>query len=173
MFNRSLSKILTIAITVTLGACAGDMVLDDPYSRGGSGEGGAGGGGGGSSSADAGTGGAGGGEELGSAEGRQYFQTYVQPILLSNRPKGSCALCHQGTNTANGPIFMGASQAENYEALLEHARMIGADPASSGLVTRGDHAGNSFCQGLGVPYNQCSEDEFAVISDWIRLENQY
>ena len=62
--------------------------------------------------------------------------------------------------------------ADNYQALLDDVGIIGADPAQSSLLVRGDHAGNMFCQGLGVPYNQCEQNEYAVISDWIRLENE-
>lgn len=103
---------------------------------------------------------------------QEYFYEYVQPLLLGARPKGACALCHQGTSTTNGPIFMGASQVENYQALIADTSLIGPDPGSSRLLTRGDHAGNSFCSGLGVPYNQCDKNEFAVLSEWVRLQNQ-
>ena len=144
------------------GACTGEFVIEE----GSGGRGGAGGAG-----ADAGYAAAADAQAVENIAARQYFESYVQPILLGVRPKGSCSLCHQGTNTANGPIFMGVGQTENYYSLISDALLIGTSAASSSLLTKGDHAGNSFCSGVGVPYNQCDTDEFAVLSDWIRLQN--
>jgi len=105
--------------------------------------------------------------------GLDYFQAYVQPILLAPRPKGACAICHQGVNPGDGPDFMGQSPADNYTTLLSSVGLIGSSPDYSRLVTRGDHDGNSFCSGVGIPYNQCDRDEFAVLSEWIRVEAGY
>jgi hypothetical protein len=145
--------------------CSGELVVGEP----GSDQGGVGGAGG---SPDAGLVES---EPDAAAEGnvaaRQYFDSYVQPLLLGVRPKGACALCHQGTNTDNGPILFGTSPDQNYSTLTANGGLVGSSPETSRLLTKGDHAGNAFCAGLGVPYNQCERNEFAILSEWVRLEN--
>ena len=104
------------------------------------------------------------------SEEEEHFESYIKPLLQAPRPKGSCALCHQGTDTSSGPNFMGVNADDNYQALLSDAEMIASTPEESGLLLRGDHAGNAFCSGFGVPYNQCQEDELDLLKAWIRLE---
>lgn len=100
----------------------------------------------------------------------EYYDVNVAPILLQARPKGSCVLCHQGINLADGPDFLGVTAAANYSSLVSNTRLIGATPALSYFVTRGDHNGNAFCTGLDTPYVGCGADEVTLVNTWIMME---
>jgi mono/diheme cytochrome c family protein len=92
-------------------------------------------------------------------DGAAYFQLNVLPMLSSPRPKGACALCHQGANTADGPDFLGLNAETNYATLLATPGLIGIAASSSSLYTRGDHGGNAFLA-----------DELIKVSLWIDME---
>lgn len=147
--------IFLIFSLIILGSCSGDFVMEN-----------------GSGGADDGA------DTLGAdasptanLAAKQFFDSSIVPLLASARPKGACALCHQGTNVSNGPIFMGESSAENYSAMTGDVSLVGSSPTNSSLLTRGDHSGNAFCTGAGVPYSQCTQDESALISEWITMQN--
>jgi hypothetical protein len=106
----------------------------------------------------------------GSAAGRRYFEAKVQPLLVVVRPKGTCAFCHQQGLGGTGPFFLGATAASAYDALINNRRLVGATAAASLLVTRGDHTGDAFCTGAGVPYAACATDEVELLEAWIALE---
>tara|TARA_R110002073_G_scaffold218689_3_gene378992 strand:- start:18963 stop:19400 length:438 start_codon:yes stop_codon:yes gene_type:complete len=112
------------------------------------------GGGGGGGRADAGT------IAAGSAEGEAFFLANIQQLMTIARPLGQCTVCHEGTNVANGPLFLGLSPAENYQAIL-NANLLGPTPLESRLYTRGVHAGDAF-----------AANEAIVVSEWIRIEAQ-
>lgn len=128
------------ALTLILAtACTGEFVIDN---------GGLGNGGGGTDAGNA-----------GSGDGVAYFRANILPMMSSPRPNGACALCHQGTDPANGPDFLGANAETNYTSLLNAPRLIGATPATSTFYTRGDHSGDAF-----VP------EELARVATWIEME---
>jgi len=138
---------LSIAFALLLvGACSGEFVLEEGSDLNGGNPGGGGGG------AD------GGAVATGSAEGAAFFRANIQPLMSTPRPLQPCAICHQGDNIANGPIFLGLSADENYQAILS-AGLIGATPLASRFYTRGVHAGDAF------PAN-----ESLLVAEWIRIE---
>ena len=92
-------------------------------------------------------------------DGASYFNLNIAPMLSSPRPKGACAVCHQGTDAANGPDFLGPNAGTNYITLLTSPRVVGATPATSTLYTRGAHAGDAF-----LP------NELVLIETWIEAE---
>ncbi|HUH04121.1 MAG TPA: hypothetical protein VML75_19120 [Kofleriaceae bacterium] len=99
-----------------------------------------------------------------------YYDTNIAPLLVAARPKGTCASCHQGSNIADGPDFLGTVAAVNYSTLVGNTRLIGATPALSYFVTRGDHNGNAFCTGVDTPYVGCTSDEVILVNTWIMME---
>ncbi|RMH40888.1 MAG: hypothetical protein D6689_12585 [Deltaproteobacteria bacterium] len=131
---------LVAAGAVGMVACVGELTPVDPAT------GGPGGG------PDAGRGG-------GATEARDYFDTEVQPLLALPRPKGACTVCHQGVDPGNGPDFLGADAAANYDALTANPRLVSGDPATSLLVTKGEHAGDAFAPA-----------EISIINEWILME---
>ena len=138
-----------IALTLVLAlaaACSGEFVIEDGSDLNG------GGGGGGGGGADAGT------SANGSAEGEAFFRANILPLMSSPRPLQPCALCHQGTDAASGPIFLGLNAEANYQGILS-AGLIGPSPLESRLYTRGVHAGDAF------PAN-----ESLLVAEWIRIE---
>lgn len=150
---RGLSLIaLSFALALTT-ACVGELIEIDP---------GAGGGGGGG--ADAGT---------VNQAGKNFYDTNIAPMMISVRPKGTCASCHAGTDAINGPDFLGTTIASGYQTLMANTRLVNTTtPASSVLITRGDHTGDAWCSGPGTPYAACTEDEIGIINQWIALEAQ-
>jgi mono/diheme cytochrome c family protein len=99
-----------------------------------------------------------------------YYDTNVAPLMIITRPKGSCASCHQGVSPADGPDFLGNTPSANYSNLVTNTRLVGATPAVSILVTKGDHNGNAYCTGVGVPYGACTADEVTILNTWIMME---
>ena len=91
--------------------------------------------------------------------GADYFQQNILALMSTPRPKGACAICHQGANVADGPDFLGPNAETNYATLLASPGLVGATAATSRLYTRGDHGGNSF-----LP------EELAMIAMWIDME---
>ncbi len=91
--------------------------------------------------------------------GAAYFAASVLPLLSTPRPKGACAICHQGSNAGDGPDFLGLNAETNYATLLASPGLIGTTAANSSLYTRGDHGGNAF-----LP------EELAAIAMWIAME---
>ena len=77
---------------------------------------------------------------------------------------------HQGTDPVNGPYFLGTSTAMNYSTLSTDARLVTGSAVTSVLLMRGDHTGDAFCQGVGVPYVACTIDEVNLVTQWITLE---
>lgn len=127
------------------GACSGEFVLQEGSDLNG-------GGGGGGGGADAGS------VANGSVEGEAFFNTNILPLMSVPRPLQPCALCHQGTDTASGPNFLGLNAEANYRSILD-AGLIGATPLESRLYTRGVHSGDAF------PAN-----EALLVAEWIRIE---
>lgn len=138
---RRVSFALTLLFSV---GCSGEFVPQEGSDLNGSGGG----------RADAGL------VAAGSAEGEAFFLANIQPLMSSPRPLQPCAVCHEGTNAANGPLFLGLSPAENYQAIL-NANLLGPTPLESRLYTRGVHAGDAF-----------AANEAIVVSEWIRIEAQ-
>lgn len=145
---------LAFSLVLGAGACVGSLETTDPIGSGG----------GPGAGPDGGTGG-------GGAAAKTFFDTNIEPLLTEARPKGSCASCHEGNDTANGPDFLGLTAADNYTQLIGSARLINTGtPASSLLVTKGDHTGDAFCTAAGVPYATCTQDEVSLITQWIGME---
>lgn len=132
-------------LALLAGACTGEFEIDEPL--------GSGSGGGIAGGADASLG--------GSADGEAFFRANILPAMSSPRPKGACALCHQGANAADGPDFLGANAEANYSSLLNAPRLIGATPIQSVFYTKGAHAGDAF-----------TPAELDLIGQWILLEAQ-
>jgi mono/diheme cytochrome c family protein len=122
-----------------LGACTGELELDRPSDLSGA------------PRADAGV--------VNTVDGPSYFTANILPMLSLPRPKGACAVCHQGTSPANGPDFLGPNAGTNYTSLLASPTVVGMTPATSTLYTRGSHAGDAF-----LP------DELVKIAIWIEAE---
>ncbi len=95
---------------------------------------------------------------MGSEAGKTYFRANIQPLMSSPRPLQPCVVCHQGTNTANGPIFLGLNADENYEGIIA-ASLLGPSPLESRFYTRGLHAGDAF-----------TAAEANLVAEWIRIE---
>jgi mono/diheme cytochrome c family protein len=91
--------------------------------------------------------------------GADYFQVNILPILSTPRPKGACAICHQGANPADGPDFLGPNAETNYATLLASPGLVGDTSSSSSLYTRGNHDGDAFLL-----------TEYEMIAMWISLE---
>ncbi len=145
---------LAFSLVLGAGACVGTLETTDPLGSGG-----------GPGGADAGTGGGGG------AAAKTFFDTNVEPLLSTARPKGACAACHQGANAVDGPDFLGATSADNYATLAGSLRLVNpANPTGSLLVTKGDHDGDALCTAAGVPYATCTQDEVSLIAQWIGME---
>lgn len=94
-----------------------------------------------------------------SVDGATYFQQNILALMSTPRPKGACAICHQGANPADGPDFLGPNAETNYATLLASPGLVQGTPATSSLYTRGSHAGNSF-----LP------EEAAMVAMWIEME---
>ena len=94
------------------------------------------------------------------ATGSEFFRINVLPLLSAPRPKGACALCHQGADPVNGPDFLGANAGTNYTTLLASPNVVGTTPGTSSLYTRGAHTGDAF-----------TPTELALVGEWIELEN--
>jgi hypothetical protein len=135
----SVGKTLLALTFVLATACTGEFEIDQGL-----------GGNGVAASADAGT---------SSLEASNYFRANILPMMSSPRPKGACALCHQGADLNNGPDFLGPNAETNYTTLLNSPRLIGTTPETSAFYTRGDHAGDAF-----VP------EELARVATWIQME---
>jgi hypothetical protein len=147
-FHRRVKYLGHLALALLLAAatgCVGELIPIEPGPGPGGGP-------------DAGGGGGGGG---GDALARQYFDDNVQPLLVLARPKGACSVCHEGANIADGPDFMGASPATNYDSLVSDTRLVGGDPAASLLVIKGDHSGDAF-----------EPAEVSTINEWILMESE-
>ena len=161
---RSLAHVLAIALSLSAGACTGELTLVDPAG---------GGGGGGGGGADAGGGGGGGGA------GEAMFNDEIVPLFSSARPKGACIVCH-GNVAPVDPDFLGMGEpADRYPTIMGFTsavtgrKMVGTSAADSELLLKGDHpTGDAFCTGAGAPYAACTTDEVTLISDWIALENE-
>ncbi len=95
----------------------------------------------------------------GGGDGKAFFETNVQSLLSVNHPTEPCVLCHQGTDTANGPILFGADGSENYDSIKSNG-LITTDPTTSRILTKGEHAGG----------NEFGVSEVATITEWIDLE---
>jgi mono/diheme cytochrome c family protein len=134
----SVGKIFLALTFVLATACTGEFELDNGLGNGAA------------ASPDAGA---------SSAEASAYFATNILSMMSSPRPKGACALCHQGADLNNGPDFLGPNAQTNYTTLLNSPRLIGTSPQTSSFYTRGDHAGDAF-----VP------EELARIATWIQME---
>jgi mono/diheme cytochrome c family protein len=147
--RRTRLSILGALAAVGMAACTGEFVTAEPGVDAGA-------------AVDAGA--------VGSVAGRAFFAANVAPLLALDRPKGSCAFCHQQGLGGTGPFFLGAAPDEHYAALVSNPRLVGATPEESLLVTRGDHTGNAFCTGAGAPYAACGTDELAVLGEWIAIE---
>lgn len=137
-----LTKLLPLTAFLVLG-CRGELVPE--------GNGGGGGGGGADASAN-----------VGSVEGKAFFDANVQALLGVARAKGACTACHQGASAIGGAVF-GSGPAQNYTAILSYTgpmgAAIGATPATSSLYSRGDHSGNAF-----------EANELEIIAEWIGIE---
>ncbi len=118
-----------------------------------------------------GTGGADGGGGPGSEASRAMFDSEMEPLLSRPRPKGACIGCHQGTDTVNGPDFLGPDAASHYDTLHANRSLVGLAPEVSLLYTKPDHTGNTWCRGANIPYAGCTDDESATVAAWINLEN--
>ena len=144
-------RLLSAAVCAWLAAgCTGEYVVVD--------EGGGGGGG-----ADG-----GGDPEAGSS--RAMFDDQIEPLLNRPRPKGACFGCHQGTDPANGPDFLGPDAASHFDTIRANIRVVGDTPETSLLYTKPDHLGNTWCRGANDPYAGCTADETAAVAGWIELE---
>lgn len=106
----------------------------------------------------------------GTESARAMFDSEVEPLLARPRPKGACVGCHQGTDAANGPDFLGPDAASHYQTLVASS-LVGRAPELSPLYTKPDHMGNTWCRGTDSPYAGCTADETATIAAWINLEN--
>jgi hypothetical protein len=144
---------LLFSLILAGAACVGELETIDPDDTGG------------------GTGGA--GPDAGAGSGltaKEYYDQNVAPMMTVSRPKGTCANCHVGTDPINGPDFFGTTMAEAYDTLVANTRLVNsATPAASVLITRGDHTGDAFCDGIASPYAGCTEDEITIITNWINL----
>jgi len=127
-------------------ACSGEFVIQEGSDLNG---GGAAGGGG---TADAGV------IATGSVEGEAFFRTNILSLMSSPRPLTPCAACHQGTDVATGPLFLGLNAEANYQSLIQSG-LLGPTALESRLYTRGVHSGDAF------PAN-----EALLIAEWIRIE---
>ncbi len=149
MYRKQLLLFVCTIATAALVGCVGELETL---------EGGGGGGGG----ADAGGGG-------NSAAAQTYYTNNVRPLLIAARPKGACSACHEGIDAANGRDFMGATLTDNYATLAADTRLVNGSPATSLLISRGDHTGDAFCTGPGTPYAACADNEVATVTTWISL----
>jgi len=119
------------------------------------------------------TGGGGGGPDAGVAnniQGRADFDNNVRPLLVAIRPKMACVMCHEAIGDMEGPDFLGTDASTNYTSLTASITLVGATPAASLFLTKGDHVGNEWCTGLGTPYPGCQVDETIVISAWLMVQ---
>lgn len=117
-------------------------------------------------------GGVGGGADAstGNPQARTFYDSNIAPMMTAARPKGTCAACHQGVDPINGPDFLGANPASGYTTLIGNPRLVNtASPATSVLITRGDHAGDAFCTGVDTPYAGCTVNEVDTITQWITM----
>ena len=104
------------------------------------------------------------------AAAKTYYETNIAPLMTSARPKGTCASCHSGSDPINGPDFLGVTAASGYDMLISNTRLVNPDsPATSVLLTRGDHSGDAWCTGAGTPYAQCNTDEVGLITQWMSI----
>ena len=106
-------------------------------------------------------GGGGGGNDpnLGDPLVQQQFTQTVQPLMNINRPKGSCAFCHQTDLGGPGPDFLGTSQADNLRAVLAYPNLIlPGNPAASRLQNYGVHTGDAL---------EITESD--AISNWVLM----
>lgn len=89
------------------------------------------------------------------SESQQMFGSTVSPLLRSQ-----CASCHEGAGS--GPAFLGqGGPADDYDALLANARVVGSfDAASALLLTKGSHAG----------INWWSTAQESTIKAWLAAE---
>ncbi|HTM21266.1 MAG TPA: hypothetical protein VL172_12185 [Kofleriaceae bacterium] len=116
------------------------------------------------------TGGGPDGGGVGSAAGRQFFTANIEPMVSLARPKGACVGCHQGTDTVNGPDFLGPSTTTHYDTLVVDGGLMGTSPATSLFCNKGDHTGNALCTGAGTPYAECTTDEVTKCGEWVMIE---
>ena len=110
---------------------------------------------------------------------RITFDQNIAPILTTPRPKGACIICHQGPEACpngGGSCYLGEDGLNHYgsltvaQAVGNGMLLITATPATSRFLQRGDHNGNAFCTGPGVPYANCTQNEVQLIENWINLE---
>lgn len=141
-------RLLPLAFVLTFAAagCVGQLTENDPPDN---------------TAADAGT---------GNSAAKMFFDTNVDPLFSAARPKGACSVCHQGTNAADGPDFLGATTADNYATLKADTRLVSTSPTTSVLLLKGDHTGDALCTGVNTPYTGCTADEVSLISQWITME---
>ena len=104
------------------------------------------------------------------ADSRAMFDEQIEPLLTRPRPKGACYGCHQGTDPANGPDFLGPDAASHFDTLRSNTRVVGGTPETSLLYTKPDHQGNTWCRGANNPYAGCTADETVAVAGWIDLE---
>ncbi len=142
MRRRGIAIVALALSTALAGACTGELIPTEP-----------GGGGVVTPGVDA-----GGGGPVNQAA-KAYYDQNVGPLMISTRPLGTCAGCHQGADPANVLFFLGSNAAENYDTLLTKPRIVSPGiPAQSLLVTRGAHTGDAF-----------EAAEIEIINEWINM----
>lgn len=98
------------------------------------------------------------------------FDAEIDPIFVADRPRGTCASCHEGSDPGDGPDFLGPDPDGHRASLLGQPRIVGDRPDASLLFTRGDHTGDALCTGPGAPYAGCDRDEASAVAGWITAE---
>ena len=138
---------LIFATTFALFGCTGGLYMPPTGSGGSNGSGGSGG-----TVGSGGSGGSGGATMTPQA----YFENNVSPIFLSK-----CSSCHMGSGTdANGPNWLGPSETAFYVSVKMDTRFYTPSaPASSLLITKGQHEGPALLAG-----------EAQAIQSWLALE---
>jgi hypothetical protein len=126
-------------------ACGGELVLTEPMGGGGGGDG-------------------------DDTAAREMFTAEIDPLFAATRPKGACMTCHQGADAVNGPDFLGTGPTTHYDTITTFL-IIGATPEASILYNKPDHTGNTWCTGTDLPYAGCTQDEKAILADWIDVLN--
>jgi hypothetical protein len=110
---------------------------------------------------------------------RLFYNQNIEPMLILQRPSGPCVLCHSDPTPyaeQGAPILFGnrSSPDVTYTTLVSSG-FVGTTPADSqflNVVHETPTIGDSFCGGLGDPYEQCTQDEVSLIAEWVGLLNQ-
>jgi hypothetical protein len=97
----------------------------------------------------------------GGPNGRAFFDENVSPILNNGTAGALCASCHSSEfpDTTAGPDFLGTATTTYYDSLVANVVYVNATPASSRLLTRGQHLGPAF-----------TAPQAALVTEWLEIE---